>query len=221
MRRRVVALLLFVNGAAAAMAQPAPSKQNLPKPAPAKQAALKQAPATQDGKCVGVVSQVGGKFTVKKIGYTVFGNEENEVPVESWRIDDLVVAKISGFLNKRATVRRIPYPKDAFASLDAPKLFRNYDADVGEILRTITAGTRCVRYIVITPSVAHYGTTNQTLSGLGIVSSKAPFFIADLYNLYLLSGDGGPSSRPPPKSNSNTSPSRFPCHSKNWDKASI
>jgi hypothetical protein len=49
------------------------------------------------------VSQLGEKLTVKKIGYTVFGNEDNEVPVESWRVDDLVIAKISGAL---ATGRR-------------------------------------------------------------------------------------------------------------------
>jgi hypothetical protein len=57
----------------------------------------------QGGNCVGVVSQLGEKLTVKKIGYTVFGNEDNEVPVESWRVDDLVIAKISGAL---ATGRR-------------------------------------------------------------------------------------------------------------------
>jgi hypothetical protein len=185
MRRTVIALLLLVSAVAAAMAQPAPAKQKPAQPAQAKQAAIKQIPTAQDGKCVGVVSRLGEKFTVRKIGYTVFGNEENEAPVESWRIDDLIVAKIGGFLNKRAVARRIAYPKDAFASLDAPKLFRNSDADLGEILRTITAGTRCARYVVVTPGVVYYGTTNQTLSGLGIVSSKAPFFTGDLYNLYM------------------------------------
>jgi hypothetical protein len=184
MSRTIIALLLFLNGVAAALSQPAPAKQNPPKQAAAKQAVAKQGPA-QDGNCVGVVSQLGEKFTVRKIGYTVLGNEENEVPVESWHIDDLIVAKISGFLNKRATVRRILYPKGAFASLDTPKLFRNYDADLGELLRTVTAGTRCARYVVVTPSVAYYGTSNQTLGGLGIVFSKAPFFTGDLYNLYL------------------------------------
>src|SRR5260370_2408163 len=184
MRRTVIALLLLLSGVASALAQPAPIKQNLPKTAAAKPAVAKQAPP-QNGNCVGVVSNLGEKFTVRKIGYTVFGNEENEVPVESWRIDDLVGAKISGLLGKRAAVRRIPYQKEAFASIETPKLFRNPDADLGEILRTITVGTRCARYVVVTPSFVYYGTTNQTLGGVGIVSSKAPFFTGDLYNLYM------------------------------------
>lgn len=186
MRRIVVALLLFVNGAAAATAQPAPGEQNLPKPAPAKQAVPKQAPATRDGKCVGVVSHIGEKFTVKKVGIVVFQNEENEVPIESWRIDDLVVAKIGGFLNKQAAVRRIAYPKGAFASLETPKLFRNYDADLGEIVRTVAAGTRCTRYVVVTPGVSGYGNTNQNLGGLGIVAGGWSFGNVNLHALITL-----------------------------------
>jgi hypothetical protein len=190
MRRTVIALLLLLCGAAAALAQPAPAKQNRPKTAGAKQAATKQVPA-QNGNCVGVVSNLGAKFGVSKIGFTVFGNEENEVPIESWRVDDLVVAKIGGLLGKRTAVRRVPYSKEAFAPLETPKLFppklyRDYETDAREVLRTIAVDTRCARYVVITPSVVSYGTTNQTLSGLGIVSSKAPFFTADLYNLHMV-----------------------------------
>jgi hypothetical protein len=74
MRRTVTALLLLLSGAAAAIAQPAPTKQK-----PPKQAVAKQAP--QNSHCaVGVVSGLGEKFIVKRIGFTVLGNEENEVP---------------------------------------------------------------------------------------------------------------------------------------------
>jgi len=178
-------LVLFLNGVGAALTQPAPAKQNLPKTATAKQAVAKQAPP-QNGNCVGVVSNLGEKFTVRKIGYTVFGNEENEVPVESWRIDDLVIAKISGSLGKRAAVRRIAYQKEAFASLDTPKLFRNYEAEVGEAIRTMTAGTRCARYVVVTEGSSFYGATKLSVVGLGIVTGKKPFFTGDLFILYSL-----------------------------------
>jgi len=180
MRRTIIALLLLLNGAAVGATQPAPTKPNLPKTTAAKPA------AAQNGNCVGVISRLGDKFTVKKVGFTVFGNEENEVPVESWHIDDLVVAKISGLLGKRTAVRRIPYKKEAFASLDTPKLFRDREAEVGEIIRRITAGTRCARYVVVTGSGSSYGTTNQSLGGLGIVAGKKPYFTGDLYNLYAL-----------------------------------
>jgi hypothetical protein len=180
MRRTIIALLLLLNGVGAAPTQPAPAKQNLPK-----QAAAKQAPA-QGGNCVGVVSRLGEKFTVKKVGYIVLRNEENEVAVESWHIDDLVAAKISGLLGKRTAVRHIPYKKDAFASLDTPKLFRDREAELREIVRTITAGTRCARYVVVTRGGSSYGATNQSLGGLGIVAGKKPYFTGDLYNLYTL-----------------------------------
>jgi hypothetical protein len=133
MRRTIIALLLLLNGAPAGMAQPAPAKQDLPK-----QVAAKQAPP-QNSNCMGVVSQLGEKFTVRKIGYAVFGNEINEVPVDSWHIDDLVVAKISAALGKRTVVRRIPYHKEAFVPREALKLFRDVDAEIRECVRTLTA----------------------------------------------------------------------------------
>lgn len=74
--------------------------------------------STQDGECVAVVSRLGEKFTVKRVGIIAFQNEKNDLPIDAWRIDDLIVAKISGFLNKRAVMERIPYQKGAFASLD-------------------------------------------------------------------------------------------------------
>jgi hypothetical protein len=172
-----IALLLLLSGAAASVAQPAPAK---PKPT-----ATKQVP--QGGRCdVGIISHLGEKFHVRQIGITVFGNESNEVSVESWRIDDLVVARITGALGRRATVQRIAYHKEAFASLETMKLFRDIDAEVGESVRTLAAGTHCVRYLIVTDGISGYGGTNQSLDGLGIVAGKKPFFTGDLYNLYTL-----------------------------------
>jgi hypothetical protein len=185
MRPTVIALLLLLSAAAAALAQPAPDKPNQARPAAAKPAAAGQSP--QSGRCdVGVISHLGEKFNVRQVGFTVFGNESNVVSIESWRIDDLVVAKISGALGKRATVRRVAYRKEAFASLETSKLFRDSDAEVGEGVRTLTAGTHCARYLVVTDGTSRYGTTNQVLGGLGIVAGKKPYFTGDLYNLHTL-----------------------------------
>jgi hypothetical protein len=184
MRPTVIALLLLLSAAAASFAQPAPVKPNPTRPAAAKPAAAGQ--SSQSGRCdVGVISHLGEKFNVRQIGFTVFGNESNAVSIESWRIDDLVVAKISGALGKRA-VRRVAYRKEAFASLETSKLFRDTDAEVGEGVRTLTAGTHCARYVVVTDGTTRYGTTNQTLGGLGIVAGKKPYFTGDLHNLHTL-----------------------------------
>jgi hypothetical protein len=170
-RQTVVALLLLLNCAGDAVTQPAPAKPNMPRPG-------------QTGNCVGVMSLLGDKFTVKKVGYFLY--EEKQVSVESWHIDDLITAKISGSLGKRAAVRRVPYRKDAFAPLHTQELFRDREAEFREILRAITAGTRCARYVVVTRGGSSYGATTVWLGGLGIVAGKKPYFTGDLYNLYTL-----------------------------------
>src|SRR5258706_8771525 len=181
MRGTIPALLLRLNGVGSPMAQPAPAKQNLPK-----QGAAKQAPV-QGGNCVGVVSQLGEKLTVKKIGYTVFGNEDNEVPVESWRVDDLVIAKISGALGNRAAVKRISYHKEAFASLETLKLFRDSEAEVGQGVRTLVAGTRCARYLLVTRAYRNVGTSNQSIGGIGLLyDGVGPLSRVNAYALFAL-----------------------------------
>jgi hypothetical protein len=185
MRLTVIALLLLLSGAAAVLGQPAPVNPTQTRQAVAKPATARQ--PLQSGRCdVGVIPHLGEKFNVRQIGYTVFGNESNKVSIESWRIDDLVVAKIGGALAKRATVRRVAYRKEAFASLETPKLLRDIDAEVGEGVRTLAAGTHCARYVVVTDGTTRYGTSNQILGGLGIVAGKKPYFTGDLYNLHTL-----------------------------------
>src|SRR5262245_8023604 len=128
MRRACVAFLLFMNAFGVAAAQTAPAGQSEPKPAAPKQAPKKQpaakpaaskqtaAPAA-GGKCVGVVSRLGEALDVTKVGFTVLQNEQREAPIDTWRVDDLVTARISHHLGGSAAARRITYPKGAFASL--------------------------------------------------------------------------------------------------------
>src|SRR5215471_15521141 len=186
MRRIVIALLFLLNGAAAALSQPALAKQNTPKPAAVKPAAPKQTPP-QNGNCIGVVSNLGEKFTVRKFGFTVFGNEKHEVPVESWRIDDLVIAKIGGSFGKRAAVRRIPYRKEAFEPSDTPNLFRDYETEMKAAVRTMTAGTRCARYLVATREYWTVGTSRETIGGIGVLyDGVGPLSRVNLYALFSL-----------------------------------
>jgi len=63
----------------------------------AQQPAKPKAPATnsppvkpstaENTKCIGVISAIGDTFSLQKIGITVFGNELNTVPIDSWQID--------------------------------------------------------------------------------------------------------------------------------------
>jgi hypothetical protein len=58
-------------------------------------------------KSVGVISALGDRFALQKVGITVFGNDYTDIPIEAWKIDDLVAAKVGAHLSKRFEVRRI------------------------------------------------------------------------------------------------------------------
>ena len=58
---------------------------------------------------VAVMSAVGDKFTVRKIGITVFGNDEKEFPIDAWGIDQFVVNKMRSVLARRFEVRPVAY----------------------------------------------------------------------------------------------------------------
>jgi hypothetical protein len=102
---RYFALLLALAVAQSALAQIAPTPTPNPspaKPSPAKPAAKKSAPpksdagatpaAAQHGPCIGVIPHVGDLFAVQDFG--LFSYDFKEVPIESWGLDDLVVARV-------------------------------------------------------------------------------------------------------------------------------
>jgi hypothetical protein len=112
------------------------------------------------------------------------GNEENDIPVESWRIDDLVIAKISESLGNHAAVRRIAYQREAFASPEAAKLFRNDEAEVGEVHR---------RAVAVRPALSssreHIGPLplpTRLSAGSGSYAGVGPLSMANLYALFSL-----------------------------------
>lgn len=121
---------------------------------------------------------------VKKIGITVFGNEQSEVPV-AWGLDDLIVARVRAVAG--AGVRRLAYAKDAFEPYYNPeiKLFRDRRDDLATIVRQIAGSSNCERYLVVTrEKITRYG-TNQVLSGVGIVNQGAsPFSKSSLFAYY-------------------------------------
>ena len=142
---------------------------------------------------VAVMSAVGDKFTVRKIGITVFGNDEKEFPIDAWGIDQFVVNKVRGVLARRFDVRPVAYDKSAFHARDESALFRARDEDV------IAAGVRAQAktpgidaYIVVTRAATLFGNTNQSLRGLGILEKGAvlgdKFWVYALYQMTVVDG---------------------------------
>ena len=157
MRKAIVTLVLSFAGAVSA------SAQSLPPP-----------PAA--GKCIGVMSVLGDKFTLRKVGVMVFGNENNVLPVNWSNIDDLAAAKVTAFIGKRASVRRLTYSKSAVAAWDTPGggLFRRPAEEFRELVRVAAAPHRCDQNVVAVRTVQPVTGTNQSIFGLGMIEMGAP-----------------------------------------------
>jgi hypothetical protein len=178
-RAFVIALILSYFAAfAGAQAQPAPvapaTKPSVKKPAT--KSIAKPAGATENGPCrLGVIPVVGNQFVVQKIGFTMFGNERAEVPVDSWGLDDLVVARVRAAPGAAEAVRRIAYARDAFVRAEQPgSLFRNNKAELSGIVRQIATSSHCDRYVLVNSSASQFSNLNQSVRGVGIVNWGNP-----------------------------------------------
>lgn len=125
-------------------------------------------------RAVGVISAVGSKFALQKVGITVFGNELNEVPIASWGPDDVEASRVSAVLGKRFAVKRISVPQGAFAAYENPAPFSNTDETLQGIVRRLAASQPCDLYVVVTRSSVPFGGTNQVVTGVGWSSTVAP-----------------------------------------------
>ena len=153
-----VALALLCAAASAASAQ-------LPAP-----------PVTTGGRCIGVMSIVGHTFQLRKVGIMVFGNEEQNVPVNWSGIDDLFVSRITAYLGRQLSVRRLHYSKSAVAAWEAPgeyNPFRRRDNELKDIVRTAAASHRCDHHVVVLRA-AQKVVGDQLVTGLGILQQGVP-----------------------------------------------
>jgi hypothetical protein len=183
---RNLALLLVLELAQPALAQDAPTPAPKPSPAqtlPAKPAAKKPASlkpdagapaaaAAQRGRCIGVIPHIGDRFVVQTIGVMAFGNDLKEVPIESWGLDDLVVARVRAAAGASVAARRIAYPASAFEPFDHPpsRLFRNAEKDLKSVVQAIASTGGCERYVVVVKDTNADRMTNQTFTGIGVFS---------------------------------------------------
>jgi hypothetical protein len=165
----IVFLSVFLAEGAAIAQQP-----TRPKPPAAVAPQPAKPNAADSSKCIGVISAIGENLILKKIGITVFGNEQRTAPIDSWHIDDIVANKVSAFLSKGWTVRRITYPKGAFSSLEENhSLFYNGNDDLLGIVRRVTSSTRCGHYVVIVKTGHTLANSNQSIYGLGILETSS------------------------------------------------
>jgi len=114
---------------------------------------------------IGIISAIGDKFDVRKVGLTVFGNELTAVPIAAWGIDDVVTAKARALLSPRFDVRPVKYQRAAFAGVS------NGGSPLSNAVRSSASSDGVDAYVVFMGNVSQFGTTNQYIGGLGIVTS--------------------------------------------------
>lgn len=178
MIRSVIAFLVVVAFVSSTSAQPAPqptppAKKSTAKPAPSRASAASK---PESGPCIGVIPAIGDGFGVQRVGISVFGNEYTEIPVSSWGLEDLVVARVRAAAPRGFVVKRIPFPKSAFDAYYGPSgdFFEPRPALV-DIVRRVASSAGCERYVVVTKWGSRFGTTNQSVLGIGMVHIKALF----------------------------------------------
>lgn len=174
---RNVALLLALTLTLPALAQtpqPAAPKSSLVKPPPAKRAAKKPAQpkavaAAERGPCIGVIPHIGKSFEVQMIG--LFHYEDRQVPIESWELDDLVVARVRAAVGPRFSVRRITYPANAHEPFRS--LFHTPEDDIKSVVQTVAPTEGCERYVVVVRSGSNFAATRYAEQGVGIVNGPS------------------------------------------------
>jgi hypothetical protein len=151
---------------------PSPGSPVAKKPVPKAKAAAKSAASTDSGPCqIGVIPAIGDKFVLEHIGLTVFGNEFTDAPIESWGLDDLVVARVRAAAAGRS-VRRIAYTRGAFYH-PPRELFRDASHDLIDVVRRVAANTNCERYLVVVRFTGQVPGTNQSAHGIGLLTNWA------------------------------------------------
>jgi hypothetical protein len=125
-----------------------------------------------------VISAIGDKFTVKKVGLTVFGNDEKDFPIDAWGIDPFVINKVRSVLAGRFEVRPVAYQKAAFDTSG------NNFSKIADAVRSQATSTDIDAYIVVSKGSSQYASTNQSLYGLGILEHSALGTGVWVYALY-------------------------------------
>jgi len=117
---------------------------------------------------VAIISALGDRFTVKKLGVTIFGNEERDFPIDAWGIDDAVVAMVRGVVGKRFEVRPATYQRSAFLVSD------NSGPKVADAVRRSFATQDIDAFIVVTKGISSIGDSNSLfVSGLGMLEGDS------------------------------------------------
>jgi hypothetical protein len=141
-------------------------------------------------RSIGVVSALPEEIVVKRVGLTVFGNAEATIPAPSWGINDYIEDRMIARLAPRHEAKRVAVRRENLTldkvSYGAVSLGGRRPFE--EVVRGEVGTTGLDAYLVVMPRTTGYGTTNQRIAGLGIVSGGGGLVARrqDIFALYEL-----------------------------------
>lgn len=122
-------------------------------------------------KTVGVASDVGDKIALTHIGFMVFSNKRSEAEFPDWQLDAFIAGEIEAALKQRYELRAVTFAKGSIAPDLSPQLFGHPSPD--ENLRdhaTPEGGTPVDAYVAVWPRSAQVFSTNQYVTGVGLLT---------------------------------------------------
>jgi hypothetical protein len=132
-------------------------------------------------RTVCVLSTVGKTFALQKVGITVFGNDHTTTGIAAWGIDDLVAREIAWLTKGHVETKAIPVtvPNPASVRETNPYnrgIFHKDDPAWEAIKRNAAADKACNLLLTVTQGGSKVGSTNQFISGLGILETSGGIF---------------------------------------------
>jgi hypothetical protein len=141
-------------------------------------------------RTVCVLSTVGKTFALQKVGIMVFGNDHSTTGIAAWGIDDLVAREIASLTKGHVETKAIPVavPNPASVRETNPYnrgIFHKDDPAWEAIKKDAAADKACDLLLTVTQGGSKVGSTNQFISGLGILETPGGTFVHALVVLYL------------------------------------
>jgi hypothetical protein len=122
----------------------------------------------------------------------VFGNALDQIAIDSWRIDEMVLHKTAALVGNGFTVRAVGVPAQALAAYERPSFFTSPARPLIQAVSAAAAPTaNCDVYLLVTPSTAELSGTNQSLTGLGILNRSPIYSMYYVYALFAVSAFDG------------------------------
>lgn len=134
-----------------------------------------RAAATGAQKTIGIISLIGETFTVKKVGVTAVGNEEQGIPIAQWRLDESVAGKVGTILKKNFRVKRIAVPAGTYRKYETTLRNVDYRERHNKLVRDFAASQKCDYYLLVAPGGSVVGSTNQGIGGIGVLRTTTLF----------------------------------------------